>query len=54
MSKKSKKPQKTGQATQHLIVTPQRRMRDAERRRAEERKWAEKSGPVTVRRKGEK
>lgn len=33
--------------------SPRRKARDAKRRRNEERYWASKSGPVTVRRLGD-
>jgi len=40
---------KTGTNTSSVEVSPARARRAAQRRRAQEKRWARKSGPVTVR-----
>lgn len=40
--------QRTGASTATLYRSPARIKREAARRRAEEKQWAQKSGPVTV------
>ena len=48
MSRKATRNQSYGQTT-GLEKSPERRRREAEARKRQERRWARKSGPVTVR-----
>lgn len=45
--------QRTGAATSSVSYSPARKKRQAAKRAAQDRRWAAKAGPVTVRRIGD-